>query len=124
MKDDLPAVMFWKLFRFADKLDYLLLALGLICSIGNGVTLIFYAAPFGQLTQAFAPNVSTDYIVEETKKAVFGFLANAAIVFLNSWISQATWSISSERQGIKCRKEYFRALFRHEPAWYDHKRST
>lgn len=104
MKDDLPPVKFWKLFRFADKLDYVLLTLGFICAIGNGVSLIFYANPFGQLTQAFAPNADKNMIVEETKKAVFGFLINAAIVLINSWISQACWSISSERQTIKCRK--------------------
>lgn len=63
MKDDLPPISYLGLFRFADKLDYFLLALGLICAMGNGVSLIFYANPFGQLTQAFAPNVTKDYIV-------------------------------------------------------------
>jgi ATP-binding cassette subfamily B (MDR/TAP) protein 1 len=63
MKDDLPSVSYYRLFRFADKLDYFLLALGLIFAAGNGASLIFYADPFGQLTQAFAPNVTKDYIV-------------------------------------------------------------
>ena len=63
MKDDLPPVGFFKLFRYADKLDYFLITLGCICAIGNGVSLIFYANPFGRLTEAFAPNVSKDYIV-------------------------------------------------------------
>lgn len=100
MKDDLPPVRYWRLFRFAKKLDYLFLAMGLLCAAGNGISLVFYANPFGDLTQAFAPNVSDDFIVEQTKKAVFSFLTNAAIVFVNSWIMQAAWSISSERQTI------------------------
>lgn len=38
------------MFRFADKLDWLCLALGLICAMGNGVALMFYTNPYGQLT--------------------------------------------------------------------------
>lgn len=38
------------MFRYADRWDYLLLAVGLVCAMANGVGLVFYANPYGDLT--------------------------------------------------------------------------
>jgi ATP-binding cassette subfamily B (MDR/TAP) protein 1 len=51
------------LFRFADTIDKVLMFFGTLCAIGNGIALPFFAYPYGRLTQAFAPNTPTDFIV-------------------------------------------------------------
>jgi ATP-binding cassette subfamily B (MDR/TAP) protein 1 len=36
----------------------------------------------------------------------------------------ATWAISSERQAIRCRMEYLKAILRQEPGWHERQKST
>lgn len=124
LDNDIEPVCFLRMFRFVDKLDVVCLILGLACAMGNGVALMFYTNPYGQLTEAFAPNADRNYIVAQTLSSMWGFLKNAGVVFLTSWIMSASWAVSSERQTIKCRKEYLKALLRQEPSWHDRQRST
>lgn len=119
LKDDLEPSSFLSLFRFADTIDKVLMGFGVLCAIGNGVALPFLAYPYGRLTQAFAPNTSNDLIVNEVKQAYISFLINSVVIFLMSWFMFSSWMITSERQSIKCRKEYFAALLRQEIGWYD-----
>ena len=77
---------------------------GTICAMGNGVALPFFAYPYGRLTQAFAPDTPTDFIVYEVKQAYITFLINSVVIFLMSWFMFSSWMITSERQSIKCRK--------------------
>ena len=49
MKKDVEACSIRELFRFADTKDYILILIGTIFSLANGVSIIFYALPFGQL---------------------------------------------------------------------------
>jgi ATP-binding cassette subfamily B (MDR/TAP) protein 1 len=122
LKPDQDPAPFFSLFRFADRTDYILMVLGAICAIGNGIAIPFFAYPYGELTEAFSQNASRDAIVEQVKKAYVAFLINSVVVFLFSWIMFSSWMITSERQSIKCRKIYFEALMRQEVAWYDHTR--
>lgn len=121
---DVEPVGFLGLFRYADKYDYLLLGLGLIFAMANGVGLVFYSNPFGDLTEAFAPGADPTVIVEQTKKAMYSFLKNAAVVLVASWAMSASWAISSERQSIRCRIAYLSAILRQEPGWHERQKST
>lgn len=59
MKNDVEPCSLKELFRFADRKDVLLMVIGTILSLANGVSLLFYAIPFGNLVDAFAPNKPT-----------------------------------------------------------------
>lgn len=113
-----------KLFYFADNFDKLLMVIGMIFSLGNGVSIIFYSIPFGQMVDAFSGEKSKDEIVEAALKSVYGFLINSIIVFVNSWFMSAAWMITSERQMIRARNQYFQAILRQEVAWHDEHRAT
>lgn len=69
--------------------------IGTIFALANGVSLIFYALPFGQLVEAFAPNKNAQAIVDDALASVKLFLINSAIVFVNSWFMSAAWTITS-----------------------------
>jgi hypothetical protein len=43
MKIDVPASSIIELFRYADKYDIVLMVIGTLFSLGNGVSLMFYA---------------------------------------------------------------------------------
>lgn len=86
------------------------MVLGTIFSLANGVSLIFYARPFGSLVNAFAPGKDTSQIVADALESVKLFVINSAVVFVNSWFMSAAWAITSERQMIRARKAYFASL--------------
>lgn len=112
LKVDQEPAPFFSMFRFADRTDYILMVVGAVCAIGNGVAIPFFAYPYGQLTEAFSQNASKDAIVEQVKTAYVAFLINSVFVFLLSWGMFSSWMITSERQSIKCRKIYFDALMK------------
>lgn len=122
MKKDVEPCTFKELFRFADRKDVILMIIGTIFSLANGVSLIFYALPFGQLVDAFAPNRDPQDIVDDALESVKLFLINSAVVFVNSWFMSAAWTITSERQMIRARKAYFESLMEQEVAWHDRNR--
>jgi ATP-binding cassette subfamily B (MDR/TAP) protein 1 len=124
MKISVPPCSFREFFRFADRIDLLLMVVGTLFSLGNGVSLIFYAQPFGKLVDAFAPGKDSQEIVDDTLSSVKLFAINSAIVFVSSWFMSGAWSITSERQMIKARKLYFSSLIRQEVAWHDRNRPT
>ena len=62
-------VPFLKLFAFADPLDYLLMIVGSIGAIGNGVAMPLMTLLFGALTNAFGNNqTDTTTLVHEVSK--------------------------------------------------------
>ena len=65
MKDQVEPAGFMDLFRFADKIDIGLMVLGTVLALGSGVSLIFYAIPFGNLVKAFS-STDTAQIVADT----------------------------------------------------------
>lgn len=71
-------VAFHKLFSFADSIDVLLMILGTIGAIGNGLRMPIMAILFGQLTDAFGninPNTFNDivHIVSKVNKTINRF---------------------------------------------------
>lgn len=61
-------VPFYKLFSFADSTDVILMIMGTISAIGNGVCLPMLIILFGELTDAFGQNQSNDETVEKVSK--------------------------------------------------------
>lgn len=61
-------VPFYKLFSFADSTDVILMIIGTISAIGNGVCLPMLSILFGELTDAFGRNQSNDETVDKVSK--------------------------------------------------------
>lgn len=55
--DDVPPASYSDLFYFADRLDYVIMAIAALFSLGNGVSIVFYAIPIKQLISAFSSSV-------------------------------------------------------------------
>lgn len=61
-------VPFCKLFSFADSWDYLLMFVGTIGAVGNGVSMPLMTIIIGDTIDAFGGNVNTKQIVHEVSK--------------------------------------------------------
>lgn len=94
MKDQVEPAGFMDLFRFADKIDIGLMVLGTALALGSGVSLIFYAIPFGNLVKAFS-STDTQQIVADTLESVYSFLYNSIVVFVIAWFSTSVWTVTS-----------------------------
>lgn len=65
MKNDVDSCTLKDLFRFADRKDVILMVIGTALSLANGVSLLFYAIPFGNLVDAFVPGRPAQEIVDD-----------------------------------------------------------
>lgn len=64
-------VPFYKLFAFADSFDILLMILGTIGSIGNGLGFPIMTILFGDLVDAFGQNVLNPNVTDKVSKVMF-----------------------------------------------------
>lgn len=60
-------VGFYKLFTFADRLDVVLMTIGVICAVANGLSQPLMTLIFGKLITTFGTTDSS-HIVEEVSK--------------------------------------------------------
>ncbi|KAL2338875.1 hypothetical protein Fmac_013321 [Flemingia macrophylla] len=79
-------VPLYKLFYFADPLDHLLMFMGTVGAIGNGVSMPLMTLIFGNMINAFGGNENTDEVVNEVSKASLKFVYLAVGTFFASFL--------------------------------------
>lgn len=63
-------VPFYKLFSFADSLDYLLMLVGTVGAVANGIAMPLMTIIFGNVVDAFGRTVNTEEVVHEVSKVL------------------------------------------------------
>ncbi|CAN6445538.1 unnamed protein product [Victoria cruziana] len=120
---NVPSVPFHKLFAFADPLDVLLMIVGTISAIGNGMAMPLMTIIFGQLIDSFGQSDQATIVHEVSKVALkFVYLAvgDAVVAFL-----QVTcWMITGERQAARIRGLYLSNILRQDIAFFDLETNT
>lgn len=66
--DKTETIPFHRLFSFADSVDILLMALGGLGAVGNGMSLPLMTVLFGQLIDSFGQNQNDKNVVHEVSK--------------------------------------------------------
>lgn len=61
-------VSFYKLFSFADSTDYLLMLVGTICAVGNGLSLPLMTVIFGTLVDSFGESATHKQVLPKVSK--------------------------------------------------------
>ena len=67
-------VPFYKLFSFADSLDHLLMFVGTIAAVGNGISMPLMTLIFGLVIDAFGRTTDTQEVVHEVSKVLISRL--------------------------------------------------
>ncbi|EGC38102.1 ABC transporter B family protein [Dictyostelium purpureum] len=122
-----PQVPFFKMFRFANKVDILLMVLGTLGAMANGVSMPAISIVFGRLMNVFSPQNLNDPafdLVDEVTKNALLFIYIGIGVFVCSYMEVTFWMLAGERQAVRCRKAYFKAILRQEIGWYDITKSS
>lgn len=63
-------VPYYKLFSFADSSDYLLMFVGIVSAVGNGITKASTNIVMGEAIDAFTQNGNTKHVVHEVSKVI------------------------------------------------------
>lgn len=111
-------VPYYKLFSFADPLDFLLMAAGAAAAVASGLAMPFLTLLLSQSLNAFGESVkakSFHGIYKVADYYVYVGMGMGAAMFL-----QVTcFTISGERQVARIRKQYLKAILRQEVSFFD-----
>ncbi|XP_004508080.1 ABC transporter B family member 11-like [Cicer arietinum] len=112
-----------KLFSFADPLDRLLMSMGTVGAIGNGISIPLMILIFGSMINAFGES-TTSKLVDEVSKVSLKFVYLAAGTFVASFLQLTCWMITGERQAARIRGLYLQTILRQDVSFFDKETNT
>eukprot|EP00735_Rhodelphis_limneticus_P009657 TRINITY_DN2844_c0_g1::TRINITY_DN2844_c0_g1_i9::g.6201::m.6201 TRINITY_DN2844_c0_g1::TRINITY_DN2844_c0_g1_i9::g.6201 ORF type:complete len:1338 (+),score=413.75,sp/Q8T9W4/ABCB3_DICDI/45.24/0.0,sp/Q8T9W4/ABCB3_DICDI/39.70/2e-124,ABC_membrane/PF00664.18/2.1e-58,ABC_membrane/PF00664.18/1.3e-46,ABC_tran/PF00005.22/3.8e-36,ABC_tran/PF00005.22/1e-33,AAA_21/PF13304.1/0.18,AAA_21/PF13304.1/0.35,AAA_21/PF13304.1/2.8,AAA_21/PF13304.1/0.0015,SMC_N/PF02463.14/12,SMC_N/PF02463.14/8.5e-05,SMC_N/PF02463.14/39, len=122
-KEKLPPVSFSDLFRFADGLDKIFIAIGFVGAVINGAAFPLFCIVFGTLSDSIYVGTRND-IFHEVRDVSFYFLYIGIGSYIVSYLEIAFFTIAAERQAAAVRKHYLRSILRQDITWHDINRTT
>ncbi|KAK4749755.1 hypothetical protein SAY87_027204 [Trapa incisa] len=119
------SVPFLKLFAFADSTDVLLMVLGTLGAIGNGMSLPIMTLLFGQMVNSFGFNQNNNTnLVHQVSKVSLKLVYLAMGSGVASFLQVACWMVTGERQAARIRGLYLRTILRQDIAFFDTETNT
>ncbi|OMO82289.1 hypothetical protein COLO4_23136 [Corchorus olitorius] len=112
-------VPFYKLFAFADSTDILLMIIGTIGAIGNGVCMPIMTILFGDLIDAFGQNQHNDKVVDLVSEVALKFVYLAVGAAVAAFLQVTSWMVTGERQAARIRNLYLKTILRQDVAFFD-----
>lgn len=110
----------FELFRFADGLDYVLMAIGSVGAIVHGCSLPIFLRFFADLVNSFGANANNmDKMMQEVLKFAFYFLVVGAAIWASSWAEISCWMWTGERQSTKMRIKYLESALNQDIQYFD-----
>lgn len=114
------SVPFYKLFAFADSLDYCLMAVGTLGAIVHGSSLPVFLRFFASLVNSFGSNTGNpEKMMQEVLKYAFDFLIVGATIWASSWAEISCWMWTGERQSTRLRIKYLEATLNQDVEYFD-----
>ncbi|CAL4954981.1 unnamed protein product [Urochloa decumbens] len=111
------------MFRYADRLDVLLMVVGAVGAVANGMAAPLVTVLFGNVIDSFGGS-TTQNIIHKVSKVVLNFiyLGIGAAVF--SFLQVSCWTMAGERQSARTRSLYLNAVLRQDIAFFDTELTT
>ncbi|KAF4968346.1 hypothetical protein FSARC_4292 [Fusarium sarcochroum] len=111
----------WRVYRFADRLDWFLNITSLICSIASGAAMPLMTIVFGQFTGRFSDfasgSVDPDDFQDDVNQFVLWFIYLFVGKFVLSYVATTAVTISGIRTTRVLRQKFLEHLLRTE-IWY------
>ncbi|GJS38632.1 ABC transporter B family member 21-like protein [Tanacetum coccineum] len=123
-KESSESVPFYKLFAFADSIDYMLMIAGTIGAIGNGLCMPLLAIVFGEVVDSLGENQNNKDVVHLVSKASLKFVYLAVGSGVTSFLQVALWMATGERQAARIRNLYLKTILRQDVAFFDKETNT
>ncbi|CAA7405782.1 unnamed protein product [Spirodela intermedia] len=117
-------VSYRKLFSFADSTDIVLMVLGTIGAMANGVSMPLMTLLFGNLTDSFGESPDIKDVVDRVSKVALQFVYLAIGAGLASFLQVTCWMVTGERQAARIRNLYLKTILRQEIGFFDKETNT
>ncbi|KAI8638525.1 putative ABC transporter protein [Parasitella parasitica] len=121
-KEKQPAVAMYKLFRFATKVEIMMILCACVISAGIGamqpVSIIIFGQFMGTIGSAMA---TQDYerLASDSYPLILTFVYMGTGVLVGAYITNCFWVLTGENQVRRIRALYVHAILRQEMGWFD-----
>ncbi|KAG2726673.1 hypothetical protein I3760_01G124800 [Carya illinoinensis] len=123
-EESINRVPYYKLFSFADSLDYLLMFVGTVAAVGSGISMPFMTIIFGDTIDSFGGTVNTKDVVHKVSKMSLNFVYLALGSGVASFFQMACWMVTGERQAARIRSLYLKTILRQDIGFFDKEAKT
>lgn len=107
-----PSVPIYKLFRFASKLDLLMIFIASICSLGIGALQPTIIVIFGQFIDTLTEAIQAgESLVSATHDVVLIFVYFGTATLVAAYIAQSFWIMTGENQTRRVREKILTMTF-------------
>ncbi|EPB81738.1 hypothetical protein HMPREF1544_11524 [Mucor circinelloides 1006PhL] len=121
-KEKQPAVPIYKLFRFATKIELLMIFCACIISAGIGamqpVSIIIFGQFMGTIGIAMATK-NYEQLAIDSHPLILTFVYMGTGVLVGAYITNCFWVLTGENQVRRIRSLYVHAILRQEMGWFD-----
>jgi len=115
----LPPVSYQKLLSTADRLDYILMVVGTIGAMGNGVCWPVFSIIFGDFADTFGTLASSPTFMDDVQKIALDFVYLAIGSAAGSFLQSSCWMWTGNRQASRLRMLYLQAALRQDVGFFD-----
>lgn len=116
-------VPLFSLFRYADRLDVLLMVVGTVGALGNGISQPLMTVLFGNVINSFGANTSGS-VLRSVTKVVLNFIYLGIGTSVASFLQVSCWTMAGERQSARIRSLYLKAVLRQDITFFDTEMTT
>ncbi|XP_026436495.1 ABC transporter B family member 11-like isoform X1 [Papaver somniferum] len=122
-KEIINTISFYKLFAFADSKDVILIVIGSIAAVANGVAMPLMTILLGDLVDSFGQSDTKD-TVRVVSKVALNFVYLGIGSGVASFFQVACWMVIGERQASRIRSLYLKTILRQDVAFFDMETNT
>ncbi|KAL0542708.1 hypothetical protein IC582_017782 [Cucumis melo] len=116
-------VPFYKLFTFADRFDNILMAVGSVCAVANGLSQPIMTLIFGKMIDSFGSSDQSN-VVTQVSKISIDFVYLGIGTGIASFLQVACWMVTGERQAARIRALYLKTILRQDITYFDTETTT
>ncbi|PRQ39670.1 putative xenobiotic-transporting ATPase [Rosa chinensis] len=118
-EDGTNTVPYYKLFSFADSVDYMLMSTGTISAVGNGLCMPLMTILMGDMINSFGETRKNKEVANAVSKVALKFFYLALGAAAASFLQMSCWMITGERQAARIRSLYLKTILRQDVGYFD-----
>ncbi|CAM9124263.1 unnamed protein product [Phaeothamnion confervicola] len=105
-----------KLFSFADSTDIAFMTVGSTCACITGLAMPYFVLIFGQTVDQINDNSAGS---DTVNRYVITFAVSGVVALFGGGMMVACWAFAGERQALRIKGAYVRAILRQDIGWFD-----
>eukprot|EP01025_Chloroclados_australasicus_P040707 TRINITY_DN4266_c0_g1_i1.p1 TRINITY_DN4266_c0_g1~~TRINITY_DN4266_c0_g1_i1.p1 ORF type:complete len:1011 (+),score=131.92 TRINITY_DN4266_c0_g1_i1:85-3033(+) len=115
--EEKPSINYFSLYRYADRVDIVLIIFGFLGAVVNGLTLPAFTVIFGELVNELGED--SPNLTEQVNDLALYFVYLAIVSWAASYFEVGFWMWSGARQAATIRKKYLQAILKQDITFFD-----